>query len=63
MKSLSASIITLAGAAWYIAAHFAPPEIGFVTMADCVRYFGLVLSAVGAITWFISWCRRPEMTA
>jgi hypothetical protein len=29
-------------------------------MADCVRYFGLVLSAAGAITWFISWCRRSE---
>jgi hypothetical protein len=65
MKSVSGAIIMLAGAAWYIAAHFAPdnrPQYapGSWYESDYLRLFSIILAFVGGVLVILGWRSEPK---
>ena len=66
MKSVSAALIVIAGAAWYVAAHFMPdsrPQAyvsGTWFGPDYMRLCAIVVSIIGGVAWFLSWRSAPK---
>ena len=67
MKGLNASIIVLAGAAWYVAARLMPDSrpAAYVTGTwfgpDYMRFSAIVLSIIGGVAWLLSSRSAPRM--